>query len=126
MSNKNITYISKVITSLFKQNEDVITIQTETLSPEGDTFIVDNRVLTVSALVTTSSLNELTPEISETFPYKIVTPKLSNGHTLILSPNTAVFPTASQNYYMATKFDRYNPTVIRSIDREFQELRLET
>lgn len=119
---KEITYISNVLISLLKENDEVITVTTENLSPNGDVFTLDNRVLTVNPLISTSSLNELQPEVSDVFPYKAVTPKLPNGHTLILSPSTQVFPTASQNYYMVTKFQRYNPDVIRSINREFEEL----
>ncbi len=121
MSNKTATYISPVLVNANKENGDVVTIETEYLSPEGDTFQLNMNVLQPSALITTSSIAELKPEVSDVFPYKIVTPTIS-GSTLILSPSIETSPTASQNYYVAIKFERYQPSILRAIDRTFREL----
>lgn len=119
---KEITYISKVYISSLKESEQVITVTTQNLSPAGDVINLNTKLLVINPLISTSSLEVLQPEVSDVFPYKVVTPYLPNGHKLILSPSVKVFPTASQNYYMATKFERYNPVVARSLNRQFEQL----
>jgi hypothetical protein len=124
MADNNIfqSYISKVFVETQTQNSDVITIETNFLSPEGDTFTLERRVLEPTLLKTTSSINELKPEVSDVYPYKIVTPTLNDGTTLLVSPSIDTPVTASQNYYVPIYFERYSPDILRRIDREFTEL----
>lgn len=122
MSNQQATYLSNVLANINKANGDIVTITTSYFSDASDTFEVDNRVLKTSAVLTTSSLDDLNPEVSEIYPYKVVTPQLANGSTLILSPSIETFPTASQNYYVPIIFERYQPSILRAIDKQFIEL----
>lgn len=122
MSSQQATYLSNVLANINKENGDITTITTQYFSDDGDVFEIDNRVLRTSALLTTSSLEELKPEISNVYPYKVVTPQLPNGSTLILSPSIETIPTASQNYYTSIKFERYQPSILRALDRQFTEL----
>jgi hypothetical protein len=103
-----------------------VTISTEYLSPEGDTFTLEGSVLSDIAVQTTESLNELVPEVSTVYPYKVVTPIEPDGSTLILSPDVDTVPTASQNYYAPVVFERYQRPVLTAIDRQFKELTVVT
>lgn len=116
------SYISKVFIESQTQNSDIITIETNFLSPEGDAFTLERRVLNPTLLKTTSSINELKPEVSDVYPYKIVTPVLDDGTTLLVSPTIDTPVTASQNYYVPIYFERYSPDILRRIDRNFTEL----
>lgn len=71
---------------------------------------------------TTQSLQELQPEISNVYPYKIVPPTDIDGSTVILSPTIDTNPTASQNYYTPIYFERYDPTIIKLLNTQFTEL----
>jgi hypothetical protein len=75
---------------------------------------------------TTQSLEELRPEISDVYPFKIVTPLDFDGSTLILTPSIETQPTASQGYYVPIYFERFNPTILNVIDRSFNELTVPT
>jgi hypothetical protein len=124
MANILQTYISKIIVNQNTNNDDVIKISTEFLSPDGDVFTLDSRALSPIVIQTTSSINELEPEVSDSYPYKIVTPIDVDGSTIILSPNVQTPVTASQNYYSPIYFERYRKEVLDVIDREFNELQV--
>ena len=79
------SYISKVFIQTNTDNDDVVTISTQFLSPEGDVFTLDRRTLSPNIIKTTGSLEELKPEVSDIYPFKISTPILQDGSTEILS-----------------------------------------
>jgi hypothetical protein len=116
------SYISKVFINVNTGNDDVVKITTQKFSPDGDVFELDRRALSPSIIETEKSLEELAPEISSVFPFKVVTPVDSDGSVVILSPTTETEVTASQNYYMPIYFERYNLDVLRQIDKDFNEL----
>ena len=116
------SFIPKFLVSLNKLNDDVTTLSTRNLSEDGDIYTIDRRVFTPSVVQTTQSLQELQPEISYTYPYKIVTPLDYDGSTIILSPSITTQPTASQGYYAPAYFERYNPDILRNLDKTFTEL----
>jgi hypothetical protein len=116
------SYISKVLIDAKKQNDDVITVSTKYFSPAGDVYELDTRTLSPLLVQTTQSLQELKPEISEVYPYKIVTPIDFDGATLLLSPSIDTQPTASQGYYAPIYFERYNTDILVNIDKRFTEL----
>lgn len=116
------SYLPKFLADLDKKNGDVIIVSSSYFSPKGDVYVADTRVLSPSVIQTTQSLQELQPEISSVYPYKIVPPTDFDGSTVILSPTIDTNPTASQNYYTPIYFERYNPAVIYEIDTRFTEL----
>lgn len=116
------TYISKVYIQSQTTNNDIVSIETKFFSDEGDVFTLDRRTLTPNILITTQSLAELKPEISDTYPFKIVPPVLDDGTTILLSPTVDTPVTASQNYYVPIYFERYDADVMRRIDKDFNEL----
>lgn len=116
------SYIPKFLIDLKKANDDIITVTTQYFSPEGDVYELDTRTISPVLVQTTQSLEELQPEISMTYPFKIVTPLDFDGSTIIQSPSITTSPTASQGYYAPIYFERYNPDVIRNIDTTFNEL----
>jgi hypothetical protein len=116
------SYISKVFVNQLVDNSENVKITTEYLSPSGDVFSLDYRAISPNVIQTTSSLNELQPEVSTVYPYKSVTPIDVDGASIIMSPNVNTFPTASQNYYAPVYFERYNPNILRVIDKTFTEL----
>lgn len=116
------SYISKVFVESQTENSDVVTIDTNFLSPEGDTFILERKVLSPNLIETTSSLNQLQPEVSTVYPYKSVPPREKDGSVLLYSRTIDTPVTASQNYYVPIYFERYDPEVLRNIDKEFTEL----
>jgi hypothetical protein len=116
------SYLPKFRAELSVQNEDVIIVSASYFSPQGDAYVVDTRVLSPRVIQTTQSLQELEPEVSSVYPYKIVPPTDFDGSTVILSPTITTDPTASQNYYTPIYFERYTPAVIYQIDTRFTEL----
>jgi hypothetical protein len=122
MSNILESFVPKFLVNLNKKNDDIITVSTRNFSPEGDVYVVDTRVLSPSVIQTTQSLQELQPEISNVYPYKVVTPLDYDGSTIIISPSIDTIPTASQGYYAPIYFERYNADVIKNIDKRFTEL----
>ena len=116
------SYISKVYVQSVAENDDVIVVSTKYLSPEGDYFTLDRRAIDPTLLLTTSSLDELRPEVSDVYPFKIVPPVLEDGTTSLVS-RTLISPvTASQNYYVPIYFERLEADIIRNITKEFTEL----
>lgn len=122
MSNIISSYIPKVLIDLNRGNEDVITVSTNYLSRDGDVYVLDTRTISPVMIQTTQSLQELQPEISTTYPFKIVTPIDIDGSTIIISPTPDTSPTASQGYYTPVYFERYRPEFMQNIDRTFTEL----
>jgi len=116
------SYISKVFINVNTGNDDVVKITTQKFSRDGDVFELDRRVISPSLIETEKSLEELKPEVSNVFPFKVVTPKDSDGSVVILSPTTETEVTASQNYYTPIYFERYNLDVLRQLDKDFTEL----
>ena len=119
------SYIPKFLVDLNKNNDDVIVVTTQYFSPSGDVYELDRRALAPNLLQTTQSLQELRPEISTVYPFRIVTPLDFDGATLIISPSISTQPTASQSYYAPIYFERYDPTVYANISKEFTELVVE-
>jgi hypothetical protein len=124
LSNREIfqSYISKVFISVNTSNNDVIKISSQKFSPAGDVYELDRRVISPNIIQTEKSLDELKPEISNTFPFKVVPPIDADGSVVILSPTAETEVTASQNYYVPVYFERYNLDILREIDKEFTEL----
>jgi hypothetical protein len=116
------SYIPKFLVDLNKNNEEIIIVSSSYFSPEGDIYELDTRTLSPNLIQTTQSLQELQPEISTVYPFKIVTPLDFDGSTILQSPSMTTQPTASQGYYAPIYFERYNADVIRNIDTRFTEL----
>ncbi len=122
MSNIFNSYIPKFLVDLKKDNDEIITVTTKYFSEGEDVYEVDTRILSPNLIQTTQSLQELRPEISTVYPFKIVTPLDFDGATVLQSPSINTEPTASQGYYAPIYFERYNVDVIRNIDTQFTEL----
>lgn len=118
------SYIPKVLVELNRNNEDIITVSTNYLSQDGDEYTLDRDTISPILLQTTQSLQELQPEISTTYPFKIVTPLDYDGSTIIISPSVETQPTASQGYYVPIYFERYDPEILNLINQDFAELTL--
>jgi hypothetical protein len=116
------SYIPKFIVDLNRNNDDIITVRTNYLSPEGDVYELDTRTISPVLVQTTQSLEELQPEISTVYPFKIVTPLDPDGSTVLLSPTPLFAPTASQGYYVPIYFERYQLEFVQNVDRNFTEL----
>jgi hypothetical protein len=116
------SYIPKFLVDLNRNNEDIITVRTNYLSPEGDVYELDTRTISPVLIQTTQSLQELQPEISTVYPFKIVTPLDPDGSTVLLSPTVESAPTASQGYYAPIYFERYQPQFLEAVDKTFTEL----
>ena len=116
------SYIPKVFVELNRNNEDIITVSTNYLSPDGDSYVLDRETVSPILVQTTQSLAELQPEISNVYPFVTVTPLDFDGATIILSPSVDTEPTASQGYYVPIYFERYNPDIVNLIDTTFVEL----
>lgn len=116
------SYIPKFFVELNRNNDDVIVVTTQYFSPEGDVYELDRRAVSPIIVQTTQSLQELVPEVSDIYPFRIVTPLDFDGATLIISPSLTAEPTASQSYYAPMYFERYDPSVYTNINTEFTEL----
>lgn len=116
------SYIPKFLVNLPRDNDDIITVTTNYLSTGGDVYELDTRTLSPILIQTTQSLQELQPEISTVYPFKIVTPVDPDGSTVIISSTPETQPTASQGYYAPIYFERYNADFMQNIDKNFTEL----
>jgi hypothetical protein len=116
------SYIPKFLVDVINTNNDIITVTTKYFSPSEDVYELDTRTVAPVLVQTTQSLQELQPEISNVYPFKIVTPIDFDGATILQSPGVNTTPTASQGYYVPIYFERYDPDVIRNIDTTFIEL----
>lgn len=116
------SYIPKFFVELNRTNDDVIVVTTQYFSPEGDVYELDRRAVAPILVQTTQSLQELQPEVSNVYPFRIVTPLDFDGATLIMSPSITAEPTASQSYYAPIYFERYDPSVYTNISTDFSEL----
>lgn len=117
------SYLPKFLVELKRQNEDVDMVTTRYLvSGSITSYELDTRVIAPVLVNTTESLAELRPDISNVYPFKIVTPIDTDGSTIILTPSIETTPTASQGYYAPIYFERYDHTVIKAIDTSFKEL----
>lgn len=122
------SYVSKVQASARLNSGDVLFVSSSNLSVDEfstgptDVFKIDKRTIPTSITQTTQSLNDLRPEISTTYPYKIVPPLDFDSASIILSPTIETPVTASQNYYVPVYFERYNRSILQIIDKEFKQL----
>lgn len=116
------SYIPKFLVDINRANDDVLSVSTNYLSPEGDIYTLEKRTISPVLVQTTQSINELRPEISNAFPFSNVTPVEFDGSTLLLSPSVNSQPTSSQMYYVPIYFERFNKSVISNIDKTFYEL----
>ncbi len=116
------SYIPKFLVELNRSNDDIITVTTQYLSSAGDIYELDKRSVNPILIQTTQSLQELRPEISTVYPFKIVTPVDVDGSTVIVSATPTTIPTASQGYYVPIYFERYQTNFIENINKEFTEL----
>jgi hypothetical protein len=116
------SYIPKFLVELNRNNDDIITVTTNYLSPEGDIYELDKRSVNPILVQTTQSLQELRPELSSAYPFKIVTPIDVDGSTVIVSATPQTIPTASQGYYVPIYFERFQRNFVENINKEFTEL----
>lgn len=115
-------YIPKFVVELNRANEDVRFVSTSYFDANGDVYEFDARTINPLIIQTTQSLQELRPEVSTTFPFKIVIPLDVDGANVLQVPTAFGPPTASQHYYAPIYFERYTPDIIRLIDKNFTEL----
>lgn len=116
------SYVPKFLVDLNRDNDDIISVETKYLSPQGDVYVLDKRTVSPVMIQTTQSLQELRPEVSDVYPFKIVTPLDVDGSTILISPTPTSQPTASQGYYVPIYFERYNIQFMENVNRQFSEL----
>ena len=123
MTNILDTYIPKFLVTLKnKENDDLIFVSSSNFSTNGDVYVLDTRTVSPNVIATTQSLNELQPDVSDVYPYKVVTALDTDGATIVYTPTLENPPTASQHYYAPLYFERYNAGVVNAIGRQFTEL----
>lgn len=123
MSNILDSYIPKFIFDVNKKNDDIIYVSSSNFSDNGDVYELDVRTVVPAVIPTQQSIEELKPEVSTEYPFKIVTPLDVDGSTILLVPRDATtIPTASQHYYVPLYFERLNEDFMRKVDKSFKEL----
>lgn len=121
MPNSFNSYIPKYIVDLNRESGEETTVTTPYFSAEGDVYLLDSRTIPPSVIQTTQTLNDLQPEVSYNYPFKIVPPRDFDSASIIQSPGIETVPTASQNYYATIYFERYNSDVIANINKSFTD-----
>lgn len=117
------TYIPKFLVTLKrKQNDDLIVVSSSKFSDNGDVYTLDTRVVSPNVIPTQESLDNLQPEVSDVYPYKVVMPLDNDSSVILQTPTLQNAPTASQFYYAPLYFERYKPEVVAVIGKEFTEL----
>lgn len=123
MTNILDTYIPKFLVTLKnKENNDLIFVSSSNFSANGDVYVLDTRTVSPNVIATEQSLNDLQPDVSDVYPFKIVTPIDTDGSTIVYTPTLENPPTASQHYYAPLYFERYKAGVVNAINRQFTEL----
>jgi hypothetical protein len=122
MNNIFDTYIPKFLVNLTRDNEDIKYVSSSAFSVEGDVYELDVRVVQPNVLQTEKSIKELRPNVSDTYPFKIVLPLEKDSSNVLQISSTNTFPTASQYYYVPMYFERFTVSTHRTIDKEFKEL----
>jgi hypothetical protein len=122
MSNLFNTYIPKFIVDLNRPSGDITFVSTSYFAPDGDVYLLDKRTVNTSVIQTQQSIQELVPDVSTQYPFKIVIPLDVDGSNILQVPSLAGIPTASQHYYAPMWFERYNTQVINLLDKNFTEL----
>jgi hypothetical protein len=87
-------YIPKFIVELNRANEDIRFVSTSYFDVNGDVYEFDARTINPLIIQTTQSLQEIRPEVSTTFPFKIVIPLDVDGANVLQVPTTFGPPTA--------------------------------
>lgn len=125
MSNILDTYIPKFLVALKnKENDDVIFVSSSNFSTNGDVYVLDTRTIVPNVIATNESNNELQPDVSDVYPYKIVPEIDIDGATIVYTPTLENDPTASQHYYAPLYFERYKTEIVNAINKQFTELEL--
>lgn len=122
MSNIFDTYLPKFLVNLQRENEDVLYLSSSKFSPEGDVYTVDVRAVAPNVLQSEQSVQELKPNVSDVYPFKIVLPLEEDSSNLLQIPSARSFPTASQYYYVPMYFERYTRDTYDTVDKQFREL----
>lgn len=133
MHNKNhVNYLSNIYVTTQTDFTENIEIYDVSFSEAGDFFTLDVdalRRLQTQSIGNIESHSELDPDTINgeyTYPYKVKVPKLIDSSSLIYVPGVDTFPTASQYYYAPIVFDRYNPVIMRGINKNFEQLTVDT
>lgn len=121
--------ISNVFVKSRTSLEQNVVINTSFFTQAGDTFTLDRRSL---RLYETESLGELTTvsNLDETaesndYPYKNRIRRTVDSASLVFirsNGELGSFPTSSQYYYTPIVYERYDPNILRNIDKTFYEL----
>lgn len=122
MPNSTITYVPSFLNSVKGANQEIVLVSSSVFSPQGDVFTLNFGTLNTNTIITTQSFNDLVVETSEIYPRKIVPPTDTDGSTILLITAVTSAPTASQNYYVPLRFERFKQQVTNLIDRQFIEL----
>lgn len=122
MNNIFDTYLPKFLVNLKRDNEDVLYVSSSKFSPEGDVYTLDVRTVSPNVLQTEQTINELKPDVSDVYPFKIVLPIDVDSSNVLQIPSINSTPTASQYYYVPVYFERYTPETYDTIDKKFREL----
>jgi hypothetical protein len=126
MTNIFETYIPKFLVTLKnKENDDLIFVSSSNFSTNGDVYILDKRVILPNVIETEESLNNIQPDVSDVYPFKVVLPLDADESSILYTPTIENPPTASQYYYTPLYFERYRPSIVNAINRDFTELTLE-
>lgn len=116
-----ISYLSPVQADISRNNPAVISIESEYLENNQKFTLVQSAIAQNATLLKTD-LQELKAETSSIYPFKVVVEKDNAGVSTIYTPNISTPVTASQNFYAALRFERYEPDIVRAINTTFDEL----
>lgn len=120
------TYVPKFLVNLTRDNEDIRYVSSSTFSADGDVYELDVRVVSPNVLQTEKSINELRPNVSDTYPFKIVLPLEKDSSNVLQISSLNTFPTASQYYYVPMYFERFTVSTHRTVDKQFTEFAIDS
>lgn len=107
----NVTIPKKIVSVLYN-NSDLKIVSSS---------VGQKTIITPDLKKLTDKDKSLQLDISQNYPFKIVTLVTEDSSSLIYSPSLQTSPTASQSYYVPLYAERYVSGFILALTREFSE-----
>lgn len=118
--------IPKKIVTVDYTNADLKIVSSSYTAPDGTPSIRQKTVVKPDMKKLTIEDKSLHLDVSNNYPFKIVTLVTEDSASLIYSPSLQTYPTASQSYYAPLYAERFTPEFILAITREFTEFTVES
>jgi hypothetical protein len=125
---KAASYLSRVYVQAFGLEGNQVS--TDFFGDDTDTFELVEESLRTFQTQSLGNLDKVTTLDTDiptvySYPFKTKVEKTLDSASLVYVQSVSTFPTASQYYYVPMVFERYQPSIMRAIDKEFTQLEVD-